>query len=108
MTALDFSAGNTIGIHPCIDDTDIDGGDTEYQMSWTGLAAHDQSMGYGHMLLVAEPEPMPVDPGSMVWSHNMHSRTMRQTVPATVSTALLSAMQFLLMVLRVWHWISME
>jgi len=66
MTALDFSAGNTIGIHPCIDDTDIDGGDTEYQMSWTGLAAHDQSMGFGHMLLSDEsvPEPEPVDPGS--------------------------------------------
>jgi hypothetical protein len=64
MLSLDFSAGNTIGLHPCIDDTDIDDGDTEYQMSWTGLPAHDQSMGYGHMLLVAEPEPMPVDPGS--------------------------------------------
>jgi hypothetical protein len=56
MTALDFSAGNTIGIHPCIDDTDIDDGDTEYQMSWTGLAAHDQSMGFGHMLL-SDAEP---------------------------------------------------
>ena len=66
MLALDFSAGNTIGIHPCIDDTDIDDGDTEYQMSWTGLPAHDQSMGYGHMLLSADsvPEPEPVDPGT--------------------------------------------
>jgi len=66
MSALDFSVGNTIGIHPCIDDTDIDDGDTEYQMSWTGLAAHDQSMGYGHMLLsadsVPEPEPEPAGP----------------------------------------------
>ncbi|MHC4439555.1 MAG: sugar-binding protein, partial [Planctomycetota bacterium] len=57
MTALDFSAGNTISIHPCIDDTDIDGGDTEYQMSWTGLAAHDQSMGFGHMILSADSAP---------------------------------------------------
>ena len=68
MLSLDFSAGNTIGLHPCIDDTDIDDGDTEYQMSWTGLPAHDQSMGYGHMLLsadsVPEPEPIPVDPGT--------------------------------------------
>jgi hypothetical protein len=68
MSALDFSAGNTIGIHPCIDDTDIDGGDTEYQMSWTGLPAHDQSMGYGHMLLSDEPVPAPesgpVNPGT--------------------------------------------
>ena len=59
MSALDFSAGNTIGIHPCIDDTDIDDGDTEYQMSWTGLAAHDQSMGFGHMLLSADSVPEP-------------------------------------------------
>ncbi|MHC4580679.1 MAG: LamG-like jellyroll fold domain-containing protein, partial [Planctomycetota bacterium] len=66
MLSLDFSAGNTIGIHPCIDDTDIDNGDTEYQMSWTGLPAHDQSTGFGHMLLSADsvPGPEPVNPGS--------------------------------------------
>jgi hypothetical protein len=51
MSSLDFSAGNTIGFHPCIDDTDIDNGDTEYQMSWIGLPAHDQSFGFGHMVL---------------------------------------------------------
>ena len=43
MSSLDFSEGNTIGFHVCIDDTDIDDGDTEYQMSWLGLPAHDQS-----------------------------------------------------------------
>jgi len=53
MPSLDFSAGNTIGFHPTIDDTDIDNGDTELQMAWTGLAAHDQSLGFGHMLLSA-------------------------------------------------------
>ena len=57
MPSLDFSAGNTIGFHPCIDDTDIDDGDTEYQMTWTGLAAHDQSTGFGHMLLSDEAVP---------------------------------------------------
>jgi hypothetical protein len=67
MLSLDFSAGNTIGLHPCIDDTDIDDGDTEYQMSWTGLGAHDQSMGFGHMLLSADPAdaPEPVVPFSL-------------------------------------------
>jgi len=61
MESLDFSAGNIIGFHPCIDDTDIDEGDTELQMSWTGLGAHDQSLGFGHMILSSElvPEPAP-------------------------------------------------
>ena len=49
MTALDFSAGNAVGFHPCIDDTDT--GDREIQMTWTGLEAHDQSLGFGHMIL---------------------------------------------------------
>jgi hypothetical protein len=54
ITPLDWSVGSIIGFHPCIDDTDIDNGDTEYQMSWTGLPAHDQSLGFGHMVLSAE------------------------------------------------------
>jgi hypothetical protein len=49
MLSLDFSEGNTIGFHPVLDDTDD--GDRELQMSWTGLAAHDQSQGFGHMFL---------------------------------------------------------
>jgi len=58
MLSLDFSAGNTIGFHPVFDDTD--NGDRELQMSWTGLAAHDQSQGYGHMFLSdAEVTPGP-------------------------------------------------
>ncbi len=64
MLSLDFSAGNTIGLHTSIDDTDIDNGDTEVFMTWTGLAPHDQSLGYGHVVLsadsVPEPEPEPV------------------------------------------------
>ena len=57
MLSLDFSAGNTIGFHAVLDDTD--NGDAELQMTWTGLAAHDQSMGYGHMLLSADSVPAP-------------------------------------------------
>ncbi|MHC4256453.1 MAG: YybH family protein, partial [Planctomycetota bacterium] len=57
ITPLDWSVGSIIGFHPCIDDTDIDGGDTEYQMSWTGLPAHDQSLGFGHMVLSADSVP---------------------------------------------------
>ncbi|MEJ2703801.1 MAG: sugar-binding protein [Sedimentisphaerales bacterium] len=64
MPSLDFSAGNTIGLHPVIDDTDS--GDRELQMTWTGLEAHDQSLGYGHMILSADPVPAPepVNPGT--------------------------------------------
>ncbi|MHC4538037.1 MAG: sugar-binding protein, partial [Planctomycetota bacterium] len=49
MLSLDFSEGNTIGFHPVFDDTD--NGDRELQMTWTGRAAHDQSLGFGHMVL---------------------------------------------------------
>ncbi len=59
ITPLDWSVGSIIGFHPCIDDTDIDNGDTEYQMSWTGLGAHDQSLGFGHMVLSGDAVPAP-------------------------------------------------
>ncbi len=49
LLSLDFSAGNTIGFHPVLDDTD--NGDRELQMTWTGFIAHDQSQGYGHLFL---------------------------------------------------------
>ncbi|MHC4431531.1 MAG: sugar-binding protein [Planctomycetota bacterium] len=49
ITPFDWSPGSTIGFHPVIDDTD--NGDRELQMTWTGRAAHDQSMGYGHIIL---------------------------------------------------------
>jgi hypothetical protein len=57
MPSLDFSAGNIIGFHPVFDDTD--NGDRELQMTWTGLEAHDQSLGFGHMVLSADPVPAP-------------------------------------------------
>jgi len=53
MPSLDFSAGNTIGFHAVFDDTD--NVDRELQMTWTGREAHDQSLGFGHMVLSAEP-----------------------------------------------------
>jgi hypothetical protein len=66
MLSLDFSVGNTIGFHPVFDDTD--NGNVELHMTWTGRAAHDQSQGYGHIVLsadaVPEPEPEPVNPGT--------------------------------------------
>ena len=49
MQSLDFTPGNTIGFHPAIDDSDT--GERELQMTWTGLDAHDQSQGFGHLFL---------------------------------------------------------
>ncbi len=51
MLSLDFAVGNAIGFHPCFDDTD--NGDRELQMTWTGREAHDQSQGFGHLILSA-------------------------------------------------------
>jgi len=65
MLSLDFSVGNTIGFHPVFDDTD--NGDRELQMTWTGREAHDQSLGFGHMVLSAEPVPEPVGPILLGW-----------------------------------------
>jgi hypothetical protein len=61
MPSLDFSAGNSIGFHAVFDDTDIVDGDRELQMTWTGREAHDQSLGYGHMVLSADPVPEPAE-----------------------------------------------
>jgi ketosteroid isomerase-like protein len=49
MPSLDFSVGNIIGFHPVLDDTD--NGNRELQMTWTGRTAHDQSFGFGHIVL---------------------------------------------------------
>jgi hypothetical protein len=51
MESLEFEVGNTIGFHPVFDDTDIDDGDRELQMTWCSREAHDQSLGFGHMFL---------------------------------------------------------
>ena len=50
LKSLDFKAGNAIGFHPCVDDAD-DGPDRQLQMTWTGREAHDQSEGFGHIIL---------------------------------------------------------
>jgi len=63
MPSLDFSVGNTIGFHPVFDDTD--NGDRELQMTWTGREAHDQSLGFGHMIL-SEAEPAPPELSVMI------------------------------------------
>ncbi|MCH8121349.1 MAG: hypothetical protein IIC00_16690, partial [Planctomycetes bacterium] len=52
ITPLDWSVGNVIGFHPVIDDTD--NGDREIQMTWTSRAAHDQSLGFGHIFLSSD------------------------------------------------------
>ncbi len=49
ITALDWSVGSDIGFHPCIDDTEAT--DREIQMTWTGREAHDQSLGFGYLVL---------------------------------------------------------
>jgi hypothetical protein len=54
MFSLDWDVGSPIGFHPVIDDTDIVDGDREIQMTWTGREAHDQSLGYGHLILSDE------------------------------------------------------
>jgi len=53
MTALKFEAGTTLGFHPCIDDTDDS--DREGQITWTGREAHDQSLGFGYLILSSDP-----------------------------------------------------
>jgi len=54
---LDFSAGNAIGFHPCLDDTDDT--DREVQITWTGREAHDQSLGFGQIILSPDPAISP-------------------------------------------------
>jgi hypothetical protein len=49
ITPFDWSVGSIIGFHPVFDDTD--NGDRELQMTWTGRAAHDQSQGFGYLVL---------------------------------------------------------
>jgi hypothetical protein len=50
MLSLDWSPGSIIGFHPVLDDMDSDG-DREIQMTWTSREAHDQSLGYGYLIL---------------------------------------------------------
>ena len=51
MLSLDWSVGSIIGFHPVFDDTDTIDSDRQLQMTWTGREAHDQSLGYGYLIL---------------------------------------------------------
>ncbi|MEN6427863.1 MAG: sugar-binding protein [Phycisphaerales bacterium] len=53
MASLNFAAGNAIGFHPVLDDTDD--GDREIQMTWTSREAHDQTLGFGQIILSPDP-----------------------------------------------------
>jgi len=53
MSALKFTPGNAIGFHPVLDDTEAT--DREIQMTWTSREAHDQSLGFGHLILSSDP-----------------------------------------------------
>ncbi|MBN1359887.1 MAG: hypothetical protein JW993_04815 [Sedimentisphaerales bacterium] len=96
MLSLDSTAGNTLGFHPVLDDTEAT--DREIQMTWTSREAHDQSLGYGHVILSPEravarelahsPKPaqdavdVPVDtipswsPGEFAVSHDVYFGTV--------------------------------
>ena len=54
MASLDFSPNAVIGFHPVLDDADGDGSARDLQITWTGLEAHDQSTGFGHLILSPE------------------------------------------------------
>jgi hypothetical protein len=49
IKSLKWEAGQTLGFHPVFDDAD--NGMRKLQMTWTGREAHDQSQGFGHMIL---------------------------------------------------------
>jgi len=51
MKKLAFKAGEVLGFHPVLDDTDAT--DRELQMTSTGREAHDQSKGYGQVTLLS-------------------------------------------------------
>jgi hypothetical protein len=53
MKSLTFKTGNALAFHAVLDDTDA--ADREVQMTWTGLEAHNQTMGYGNIVLSSQP-----------------------------------------------------
>jgi regulation of enolase protein 1 (concanavalin A-like superfamily) len=95
IRALKIAAGNTIGFHVGIDDTDAT--DREVQMTWTGREAHDQSLGFGNLIFSSDaaiakglsrgpsPAPEAVDvpldailswsPGKFAASHDVYFGT---------------------------------
>jgi len=71
MTMLDFTTDAVIGFHPCLDDADGDGSARDLQITWTGLEAHDQSTGFGNLILSSQI-PAAVSAGDKLattWSH---------------------------------------
>lgn len=71
MMSLNFSTDAVIGFHPCLDDADGDGSARDLQITWTGLEAHDQSTGFGDLILSSEI-PAAVSAGDKLattWSH---------------------------------------
>ena len=71
MASLSFEPNAAIGFHPCLDDSDGDGSARDLQITWTGLEAHDQSTGFGHLILSSEV-PSAVSPGGKLattWSY---------------------------------------
>lgn len=55
MTSLNFATNSVIGFHPVLDDADGDGSARDLQITWVGLEAHDQSTGFGHLILSSDP-----------------------------------------------------
>jgi hypothetical protein len=49
MKLLNFQAGEVLGFNAVFDDTDAV--DREMQMTWTGLEAHNQTLGFGNITL---------------------------------------------------------
>ncbi len=71
MRSLSFRTDAVIGFHPCLDDADGDGSARDLQITWTGLEAHDQSTGFGDLILSSEI-PTAVSAGDKLattWSH---------------------------------------
>lgn len=69
MKKLAFKAGEVLGFHAVLDDTDAT--DRELQMTSTGREAHDQTKGYGQVTLLSSMIT-PVDPGekmSLTWGN---------------------------------------
>ncbi len=54
MASLNFANNSVIGFHPVLDDADGDGSARDLQITWTGLEAHDQSTGFGHLILSSD------------------------------------------------------
>jgi hypothetical protein len=59
LKSLSFKAGDVLGFHAVLDDTDL--ADRELQMTWTGREAHNQTLGYGQFTLASASTVTAVD-----------------------------------------------